>query len=331
LYARFRGQSVRDGRHFIPGEATTNFFARNKITPDEVDVVILVMLRNARVLLQYSARRRLENVTSQDWLESIKNRYFIQVFVDESTDLSAVQLACTIELANPQLRSWFACGDLRQRITAIGLRNRAEIEWLNRVTGVRIDIKEIEIGYRQSQRLRDLADALSALDVDGAVVTRPPRGSEEADVWPLLGERLSEDNLAAWLAERIYEVERAIGRLPSIAVFVDGDDLIDPLVTAAQRILERHNIRIVGCKEGRVVGDTSEVRVFDVQHIKGLEFEAVFFVGIDCLAQRIPDLFQRFFYVGATRAATYLGITCEGSLPTRLDVVRPHFRTDSWA
>jgi hypothetical protein len=330
LYARFRRQSVRDGHHFIPGEATSNFFVRNKITPDEVDVVILVMLRNARTLLQYSARRRMESVTSQDWLESIKNRYFMQVFVDESTDLSAVQLACTIELANPQLRSWFACGDLRQRITANGIRNRAEIEWLNRVTGVRIHIKEIEIGYRQSQRLRDLADALSALDVDGAVVTRPPRGSEEADVWPLLGERLSEDNLAVWLAERIYEVESAIGRLPSIAVFVDGDNLIDPLVTAARRILERHNIRIVGCKEGRVVGDTSEVRVFDVQHIKGLEFEAVFFVGIDGLAQRIPELFQRFFYVGATRAATYLGITCEGSLPTRLDAVRPHFRTDSW-
>lgn len=134
----------------------------------------------------------------------------MQVFVDEATDLSAVQLACTIELANPRLRSWFACGDLRQRITASGIQNRAEIEWLNRVTGVQIDIREIEIGYRQSQRLRDLADALSALDAEGAVVTRPPRGSEEADVWPLLGEHLSGDSLAAWLAPRIYEVETAL-------------------------------------------------------------------------------------------------------------------------
>jgi superfamily I DNA/RNA helicase len=246
-----------------------------------------------------TAGKRLENPTQHDWPENIKSRYFMQVFVDEATDLSAVQLACTIELANPRLRSWFACGDLRQRITANGIQNRAEIEWLNRVTGVQVDIREIEIGYRQSQRLRDLADALSAFDTDGAVLTKPPRGSEEADVWPLLGERLSGDGLAGWLAQRIYEVESAIGRLPSIAVFVDGDDLIDPVVAAARPILERRNVRIVGCKEGRVVGDASEVRVFDVQHIKGLEFEAVFFVGIDALAQRIPDLFQRFFYVGA--------------------------------
>jgi superfamily I DNA/RNA helicase len=70
--------------------------------------------------------------------------------------------------------------------------------------------------------------------------------------------------------------------------------------------------------------------VFDIQHIKGLEFEAVFFVGIDLLAERMPDLFQRFFYVGATRAATYLGITCQGDLPARLEATRPHFKTDSW-
>ena len=28
----------------------------------------------------------------------------------------------------------------------------------------------------------------------------------------------------------------------------------------------------------------NDVRVFDIQHIKGLEFEAVFFVGVDRLA-----------------------------------------------
>ena len=176
LYARFRRHSMRDSRHFASGEATTNFFARKRITPDEVDVVILVMLRNARSLLQYGAGKRLESATQHDWLESIKSRYLMQVFVDEATDLSAVRLACTIELANPRLRSWFASGDLRQRITANGIQSRAEIEWLNRITGVQIDIREIEIGYRQSQRLRALANALSALDSDGAVVTKPLRG-----------------------------------------------------------------------------------------------------------------------------------------------------------
>jgi DNA helicase IV len=79
------------------------------------------------------------------------------------------------------------------------------------------------------------------------------------------------------------------------------------------------------------MGDTSEVRVFDIQHIKGLEFEAVFFIGVDRLAERIPDLFLRFLYVGVTRAATYLGLTCDGSLPKELEPVRARFASDGWA
>ena len=60
------------------------------------------------------------------------------------------------------------------------------------------------------------------------------------------------------------------------------------------------------------------MRVFDVRHIKGLEFEAVFFIGIDRLAENYPELFGNYLYVGATRAATYLGLTCERELPLNM-------------
>lgn len=331
MYARFRRHALREGRHYISSETTTNYVNREKLSPDETDVLVLVMLRNARRIMQYPDGRRLESPSQTDWLENIRSRYLIQVFVDEATDLSAVQLACTVELTDPRLRSWFACGDLRQRITTNGIRDTGEFEWLNRTSEVQVDVREVNIGYRQSQKLRELGDALAALDGDGQVTTKAPRGDEEADVWPILGERLSGEMLGAWLAERIHEVEKGIGRLPSIAVFVDGDSLIDPLVKASESLLAERNIPIVGCKEGRVAGDAREVRVFDIQHIKGLEFEAVFFVGIDALARKMPDLFHRFFYVGVTRAATYLGVTCESTLPERLEAVRSHFRTDGWA
>jgi hypothetical protein len=97
-------------------------------------------------------------------------------------------------------------------------------------------------------------------------------------VRPVLGENLVDVGLGRWLAARIGEVEQTIGILPSIAVFVDGDELIDPLVASTRELLAERSIPIVGCKEGRVVGDAREVRVFDIHHIKGLEFEAVFFI-----------------------------------------------------
>jgi UvrD-like helicase C-terminal domain len=332
MYARFRRQAARDGRHFVSGDATAQFLNRNLISADEVDALLLVMLRNARRLAKYADGRRIDPTTQHDWLTTIRSRYLTQVFVDEATDLSAVQLACTVELTDPAFRSWFACGDLRQRITTHGIRDAAEIDWLARTAEIKIDVRSINVGYRQSQRLRELSDALAAL-LDGGdrPETEPSKGNEEANAWPLLGERLSGKAMAEWLAARIGEVEDSVGRLPSIAIFVDGDALIDGLVDDIRPLLAERNVPVAGCKEGKVVGDEREVRVFDVQHIKGLEFEAVFFVGVDRLAERIPHLFRRFVYVGVTRAATYLGVTCEEALPSGLEPLRPHFSTDRWS
>ena len=76
------------------------------------------------------------------------------------------------------------------------------------------------------------------------------------------------------------------------------------------------------------MGQESNVRVFDIQHIKGLEFEAVFFVSVDQLAALHPALFDKYLYVGTTRAATYLGVTCDGTLPVALEGLRAHFGQD---
>ena len=81
-------------------------------------------------------------------------------------------------------------------------------------------------------------------------------------------------------------------------------------------------------KNHRLLGHDNDVRVFNVEHIKGLEFEAVFFVAIDRLAEREPTLFDKYLYVGASRAATYLGITCEGTFPRAMAPLLKHFESD---
>jgi DNA polymerase III delta prime subunit len=313
FYAAFRRQALREGRFFRVD--SSDALKQGRISPAETDIIILTMLRNARAL-------QAEPFTSSpDWVEAIRSRYLLQVFVDEATDFSAIQLACMMELCHPRLRSWFACGDFLQRITSYGVRDTSEIAQLA-PEGQPIETRVVRIDYRQSRRLRHLATALAGND---PLRAEPPESGGDADIWPLLTEGHTGDELGDWLSRRILEVEQAIGRLPSIGVFVDGDDRIDAVVRATQPGLENRNLRIVACRDGRVVGDAREVRVFDVRHIKGLEFEAVFFVGIDRLAERLPDLFDRYLYVGITRAATYLGVTCERSLPTRLASVRSHF------
>jgi hypothetical protein len=47
--------------------------------------------------------------------------------------------------------------------------------------------------------------------------------------------------------------------------------------------------------KGRSVGDAREVRVFDVNNVKGMEFEAVFLVGIDDWPSAFPIFLRASF------------------------------------
>jgi DNA helicase IV len=152
---------------------------------------------------------------------------------------------------------------------------------------------------------------------------------DSAGVAPALLEHATNaEAIVGWLADRIREIERFVGQLPSTAIFVNTEDDVAPVADALNAALAEHNIQVIACREGQAVGQESNVRVFDIQHIKGLEFEAVFFVGIDQLATLHPALFDKYLYVGTTRAATYLGVTCQGTLPSAIESLRTHFCQD---
>lgn len=318
-WRRFRKEMTTVGRFFRPGAAEVG----DRISRPELDVLILVTLRLARRILSRNARRLLLNDTRYAVLESIKGELVTQVLVDEVTDFSAVQVACMAELAHPIFNSVFCSGDLKQRVTREGMNSFAEFQWI----AGDFERKPVSVGYRQSGPLRRLGSELARLMDGEASELTAPNGVEDVNIPPLLLEGSGLEQVASWLSDRIREIERNLRQCPSVAIFVDGDEQIDPLVALLRPLLMARNLSVVGCKEGKVVGTEQEIRVFDLRHVKGLEFEAVFFVAIDRLAERQPELFDKFVYVGATRAATYLGITCERRLPSRLEPLRTHFRT----
>ena len=156
-----------------------------------------------------------------------------------------------------------------------------------------------------------------------------PANMNSSGVTPALLEHAGEIAVVvSWLADRIREIERFVGQLPSTAIFVNTENDVAPVADSLNTALSEHNIQVIACREGQAVGQESNVRVFDIQHIKGLEFEAVFFIGIDQLAELHPSLFDKYLYVGTTRAATYLGVTCEGTLPSAIESLRVHFCQD---
>ena len=319
-YRAFRRERQQAGSWYC----NEGFEARD-IHPLELDIVLLAILRAAGDLISRPNVQR--DIDSPAWssLQPILGHYRNQVLVDEATDFSPIQLACMAALAHPRLRSFFACGDFNQRLTTWGARSADEMKWVF----ADFDIKEITVSYRQSKQLNDLARAMIRAVGGTEQNVSLPAHVDSGGVAPALLEHATETAIVvSWLADRIREIERFVGQLPSTAIFVNAEDDVAPVAEALNAALSEHNIQVIACREGQAVGQESNVRVFDIQHIKGLEFEAVFFVGIDQLAALHPALFDKYLYVGTTRAATYLGVTCDGTLPPAIESLRAHFGLD---
>ncbi|MGX4844564.1 ATP-binding domain-containing protein [Enterobacter cloacae] len=300
-------------------------FEARDIHPLELDIVLLAILRAAGDLLSRPNVQR--DIDSPAWssLQPILGHYCNQILVDEATDFSPIQLASMAALTHPRLRSFFACGDFNQRLTTWGARSANDLKWVF----ADFDIKEITVSYRQSKQLNDLARAMIRAVGGSEQNASLPAHMDSMGVAPALLEHATNaETIVGWLADRIREIERFVGQLPSTAIFVNTEDDVAPLADALNITLAEHNIQVIACREGQAVGQESNVRIFDIQHIKGLEFEAVFFVSIDQLATLHPALFDKYLYVGTTRAATYLGVTCQGSLPSAIESLRPHFCQD---
>lgn len=316
-YRAFRKVRQDEGQWY----AKTGFEARD-LSPLELDVVLLAILRSAGDLLQRPTVMR--DIDSPAWssLKPVLGTLRSQVVVDEATDFSPIQLACMAALAHPRLRSFFACGDFNQRLTTWGSRSAADLQWVF----PDFDIRHVTVAYRQSRQLNELArDIINSVGGSTQEASLPAEVNNEGAA-PALLEYASPEDAVGWLAERIQWIDRYLdGQLPSTAIFVNSEAEVEPVARALNDALSDQNIQVVACREGQAVGQESNVRVFDIQHIKGLEFEAVFFVGIDQLAAARPELFDKFLYVGATRAAQYLGMTCTAVLPPALEPLRKHF------
>ena len=288
----------------------------------ELDAIILLMLRKSKQLMAQNYVVKSLDEPKYSYLAVISGLFKNQIMVDEATDFSMLQLACMESLTSLKSKSFFACGDFNQRITSSGIRNQQQLSWISS----HLSVETIQIVYRQSRTLNAFAgELLRTQDGDLSALGIVPEESNHIGVKPVLYENAGDSGSVTWIADRIMEVERAVQQLPTIAVLVNSEEEVKPMAEKLASCLEEINLSVVACEEGKALGEGTDIRVFDIQHIKGLEFEAVFFAGIDKLAQDKPDLFDRYLYVGTTRAATYLGLVCDSSLPASVESLRDSF------
>lgn len=286
-------------------------FNADELAPLEVDAIMLAVLSAGDIMLRDARLRQRLEAPALLPLRAIHDLRRSQIVVDEATDFGPLQLAAMAKLADPAIGAFVACGDFNQRITSWGARSYQDLLWAE----PGLDIREIRITYRHTRQLNEFAQALASAGGTGSTPALLPEHVDSEGVSPLLATGFKDQNaVVSWLAARLREIE-ARHPLPSVAVLVNSEEEVMPLAAALNAVLEGLNVQCVGCPNGQAVGQDNDVRVFDVRHIKGLEFEAVFFIGVDELAEQKPDLFEKFLYVGATRAATYLGLVSRNAEP----------------
>lgn len=321
-YRAFRREARNDGRWYGPARVPPAH-----AHPIEIDLILLALLRSAAEMEgnRFLSQRMTDDVPAL--LLDISRERRNQILVDEATDFSPIQLACMRALADTRTASFFLSGDFNQRLTPWGSRSDDELEWVSD----NLKVERIAVSYRQSRKLAEFASALAGWG-DHDTSASSPEYLENVGVDPAFGFGLADlAAQAAWLAERVREiVDASHGLMPTIAVLMPSEERLDPMAETLTSLLAPVHIRARAYRNGEARGLDQDIRVFAVEHIKGLEFEAVFFVGVDELAQLEPDLFSRYLYVGATRAATYLGLTFDKhETPRNLDLSHASY-VESW-
>ncbi len=317
LYDRFRKEPDIRRQYYREGFDLDLALKEMRIDAQEMSILLYAALRWVRTTwLDFNADISNRNAGGPSYL--IQDQRTI-VAIDEASDFSAVEIAAMSLLADPRKASVSLSGDLMQRLTTTGLRAWVELEELG-IDAPRFDLRR---AYRQTDRLTRLAGKLySAFSGD----TKAPTDSvNPADNDPpvLVQSAATTGEAAVWIGKRIREIfDLSGGRLPSIGVLMPAEEDVVPFTKLLGEALFDASIDVEGSLGGQSLGNTNKVRVFCVDHIKGLEFESVFFCDIDIMAEKQGELIDKLVYVGLSRARSFLGMTYRVSFPKRLAIIQ---------
>ena len=266
------------------------------------------------------------NSINHPYVTAYKNHCKPVIGIDEATDFSLIDLLAINSFRHPQLSSVTLSGDIMQRMTNDGLTSWDDFSSV--VSGT--EIKDLEVSYRQSPTLLSLAQSIYEKSTGNKANYKSYIEKAEAEPKPLILVSDDDDDKLDWIATRIIEIYKAYGSsIPSIAIFLPNESQLEEFANQLGNLetLSDVGILVKACRNGEVLGDKNTVRIFSIDKIKGLEFEAVFFHNLDELQSQnlSSDLVLKYLYVGLSRATFYFGLTVKEELNNDLNFILKNF------
>lgn len=296
-----------------------------RIHKDEMDFLLGFVFKIIRSF--YKNNFLFYKSSNHQYIKTFKNNLKGIIAVDEATDFNLFELNCMYLLTYPNFNSITFSGDIMQRMVKQGIKSWSELSEII----PNIQTENLKISYRQTPELLKIAQKIHSEFSETSIDYKSKYKIDENDPKPLILYSDNFDDKVNWIADRILEINKLYGNsMPTIAIFVKNDNEVDKYSNALKvhETLDENFIETVACREGRILDDNQNVRVFSIEYIKGLEFEAVFFIDIDNLDN--TDLLVKYVYVGVSRANIFLGLTINDEFPEQLKLIKDNFVEGKW-
>lgn len=270
---------------------------------------LLVGFINNICLSLYNVDRTRFQETKHQYLDAYKALCRPVIGVDEATDYSIIDFYGIKSFGHYAVRSYTLCGDTMQLMKEDGITDWNVLK--HPLLFEQMDIQNLNISYRQSEELLELADK----------IYQEERGVKSPYECYLKGRKtpkplwLELDDIeekADWISHRVLEIVKTYdNKMPTIAIFTVDKRKAEELKEAIEEcdVLNPAGIEVKVCSDNNLEGEKT-LRIFPIDQVKGMEFEAVFFYDIDDIDS--SSLINKYLYVGLSRASMYLAVTSNG-------------------
>ena len=272
----------------------------------------------------YKASRRLFESATHKYIIAYKNLCRPVIGVDEATDYSLVEFYGIKSFGHYEVCSYTLCGDIMQLMKPDGITDWKQLE--HPLLFETVDVKDLLISYRQSEELLKLADLIYQEELK----KKSPyqcylKGEKTPKALWLEWEDM--DDKAQWISNRVMEIVKAYEYVPTIAIFTIDKRKAEELKESLDECdnLIKAGIDVKVCSDNTLEGEKT-LRIFPIDQVKGMEFEAVFFYDIDDIES--TSLINKYLYVGLSRASMYLAVTSNGRSEKISKMLQKYFAVD---
>ena len=287
---------------------------------------LLVGFINNICMALYSVDKKRFEETKHAYLDAYKALCRPVIGVDEATDYSIIDFYGIKSFGHFAVRSYTLCGDTMQLMKEDGITDWNVLK--HPLLFEQMEVHNLNMSYRQSQELLELADKIYQ---EERGIKSPYdcylKGRQTPK--PLWLESNDLEEKADWISHRVLEIVKAYdNKMPTIAVFTNTKEKADELREAIEDcdLLNPAGIEVKVCSDNNLEGEKT-LRIFPIDQVKGMEFEAVFFYDIDDIES--SSLINKYLYVGLSRASMYLAVTSNGKSEKISNMLQKYFSEDA--